>query len=61
MLDLSLTFRLTNNVIKADDVKLNTKQRHKKGDTVHEADLMQNRKFRLICSNLVSTCSTRPN
>ena len=38
-------FRLTNYVIKADDVKHNTKQRHFKGDTVNEAVLMQNRKL----------------
>ena len=57
----SLTFLLTNYVIKADDVKLNTRQRHFKGDIVHEAVLMQNRKFRQICLNLASTCSSRPN
>ena len=47
--------------VKIDDVKLNIKQRHFKGDTVHEAVLMQNRKYRLICSNVVSTCSSRSN
>ena len=52
---------ITNYVIKADDVKLNTRQRHFKGDTVHEAVFVQNRKFRLICLNLASTCSSRPN
>ena len=52
---------LTNYVIIADDVTLNTRQRHFKGDTVHEAALMQNRKFRLICLNFASTCSSRPN
>ena len=46
---------------KNDDVKLNTKQRHLYGDTLHYAILMQNRKFRLIRSNLVSKCSARPN
>ena len=46
---------------KTDDVKLNNKQRHLNGDTVQDAVLLQNRKFRLIYSNLASTCSTLPN
>ena len=37
------------------------KQRHLNGDTLPYAILMQTRKFRLIHSNLVSTCSARPN
>ena len=61
MLDLITDIPLTNYVIKSDDVKLNTEQRHFKGDTAHEAVLMQNRKFRLIGLNLVPTCSSRPN
>ena len=44
-----------------DDVKLKTKQRHLNGDTVQDAVLLQNRKFSQIGSNLVSTCSSRPN
>ena len=41
--------------LKSDDVKLHTKQRHLNGDTVNVqyAVLRQNRKFRLIRSNLV--------
>ena len=42
------------------DVKLNTKQHHLNGDTVQDAVLLQNRKFRQIRSNLVSACSSRP-
>ena len=55
------------------DVRLN-KLRHKKSrrqteykaasfkwDTVQDAVLLQKRKFRQIGSNLVSTCSSRPN
>ena len=32
-----------------------------RGLTVQDADLLQNRKFRQIGSNLFSTCSSRPN
>ena len=39
----SLTFRLTNYVIKADDVKLNTKQRHCR---LHKAVLMQTNRLK---------------
>ena len=54
-------FHPINYVIKVDDVKLNTKQRHLNGDTAQDAVLLQNRKFRQIRSNLVSACSSRSN
>ena len=59
LLNLTADVPLTNYVIKADDVKLIPSGVIFKGDTVHEAVLMQNRKFRLFCLNLVSTCSSR--
>ena len=39
---------------KADDVKLNTMKRQLNGVTVRYTVLMQNRKFNLIRTNLVS-------
>ena len=61
MLELITDVRLNKLRHKTGDVKLHTKQRHLNGDTLPYAILMQTRKFRLIRSNLVSTCSARPN
>ena len=61
LLKLITDFHLTNYIIKADDIKLNTEQHHFKGDTVQDVVLLQNSKFSLTRSNFNSTCSPRPN
>ena len=61
MFELITDVRLNKLRHKTDDVKLHTKQRYLNGDTLPYAILMQTWKFRQIRSNLVSTCSARPN
>ena len=56
-----LTFHFTNNIIKADGVKLIPSRVIWKGDSLEVAVLLQNRKFYQIPSNLVWKCSSHPN
>ena len=61
MLEMTMTFSQTNYVIKRR-LRQNLYQAASfKWDTVRDVVLLQNRKFRKIGSNLVSTCSSRPN
>ena len=57
MLDLIMTFGLTNYVIKVDDVKLYTKQRPLNGDAAQDAVLLQNwsRRVPLVLAKKTST------
>ena len=57
MLDLIMTFGLTNYVIKVDDVKLYNKQRPLNGDAAQDAVLLQNwpRRVPLVLAKKTST------
>ena len=61
MLEMTMTFSQTNYVIKSRLRQTLYQAASFKWDTVRDVVLLQNRKFRKIGSNLVSTCSSRPN
>ena len=58
---LIMTFGQTNYVIKSRRRQTQYQAAAFKWDTVQDVVLLQNRKFRQIGSNLVSTCPSRPN
>ena len=61
MLEMTMTFSQTNYVIKSRLRQTLYQAASFKWDTLRDVVLLQNRKFRKIGSNLVSTCSSRPN
>ena len=60
-LELIVTFGKTNYVIKSRWRQTEYQATSFKWDTVQDVVLLQNRKFLQIGSNLISTCSSRPN
>ena len=61
MFELVMTFGQTNYVIKSRRRQTLYQAAPFKWDTFQDVVLLQNRKFRQIGSNLVSTCSPRTN